>query len=74
MTVQNSFNPEESGERQELDELFSLAYEELRRLASTVKRGDPGNTLAVRGGMFLSKSGARNEAKIRYSNRRYQFA
>ncbi len=33
-------------ERQALDQLFSLAYEELRRLASTVKRGDPGNTLS----------------------------
>lgn len=33
-------------ERQTLDQLFSLAYEELRRLASTVKRGDPSNTLS----------------------------
>jgi RNA polymerase sigma factor (TIGR02999 family) len=33
-------------ERQALDQLFSLAYEELRRLASTVKRGDPSNTLS----------------------------
>ena len=32
------------------------------------------SALAARGGMFLSKSGAPNEAKIRYSNRRYQFA
>jgi RNA polymerase sigma factor (TIGR02999 family) len=32
-------------ERQALDQLFSLAYEELRRLASSVKRGDPSNTL-----------------------------
>src|SRR3981189_3525807 len=31
-------------ERQALDQLFSLAYEELRRLASSVKRGDPSNT------------------------------
>jgi RNA polymerase sigma factor (TIGR02999 family) len=46
MPVQNSFDPGEGGDRQELDELFSLAYEELRRLASTVKRGDPGNTLS----------------------------
>jgi RNA polymerase sigma factor (TIGR02999 family) len=29
-----------------LDQLFSLTYEELRRLASTVKRGDPSNTLS----------------------------
>src|SRR5208283_2042473 len=33
-------------ERHALDQLFSLAYEELRRLASSVKRGDPGNTLS----------------------------
>src|SRR5581483_8698897 len=31
--------------RQELDELFSITYEELRRLASTVRRGDPSATL-----------------------------
>lgn len=31
--------------RRELDELFSLAYEELRRLASSVRRGDPSATL-----------------------------
>jgi RNA polymerase sigma factor (TIGR02999 family) len=42
MPVQNFF----SGDRQEFDELFSLAYEELRRLACSVKRGDPGNTLS----------------------------
>ncbi len=34
-------------ERQALDQLFSLAYEELRRLASSVKRGDSSNTLSV---------------------------
>ena len=33
-------------ERQALDQLFSLAYEELRRLASSVKRGDPSSTLS----------------------------
>lgn len=33
-------------EREALDQLFSLAYEELRRLASSVKRGDPSNTLS----------------------------
>jgi len=32
-------------ERRELDYLFSLTYEELRRLASTVRRGDPSLTL-----------------------------
>src|SRR5216683_3619136 len=34
-------------ERQDLDRLFSLTYEELRRLASSVKRGDPSNTLSA---------------------------
>lgn len=33
-------------DREGLDQLFSLAYEELRRLASSVKRGDPSNTLS----------------------------
>jgi RNA polymerase sigma factor (TIGR02999 family) len=33
-------------QRRRLDEVFSLAYEELRRLASAVKRGDPGTTLS----------------------------
>jgi RNA polymerase sigma factor (TIGR02999 family) len=32
-------------QRKELDFLFSLTYEELRRLASTVRRGDPSQTL-----------------------------
>jgi RNA polymerase sigma factor (TIGR02999 family) len=32
-------------ERAELDYLFSVTYEELRRLASTVRRGDPSATL-----------------------------
>ncbi|MGH9348060.1 MAG: ECF-type sigma factor [Vicinamibacterales bacterium] len=32
-------------ERRALDHLFSVTYEELRRLASTVKRGDPSATL-----------------------------
>jgi RNA polymerase sigma factor (TIGR02999 family) len=31
--------------REELDHLFSIAYEELRRLASSVRRSDPGATL-----------------------------
>ena len=34
------------GERHELDALFSATYEELRRLASSVKRGDRGLTLS----------------------------
>ena len=32
-------------DRRELDQLFDLAYEELRRLASSVGRSDPGATL-----------------------------
>lgn len=36
-----------SPERRDLDRLFSLTYEELRRLASSVKRGDPSNTLSA---------------------------
>ena len=32
-------------DRQELDDLFSAAYEELRRLAWSVRRGDPSATL-----------------------------
>jgi RNA polymerase sigma factor (TIGR02999 family) len=52
MPLRNShkFGPDEwSGiplERQELDYLFSVTYEELRRLASTVRRSDPGATLS----------------------------
>jgi RNA polymerase sigma-70 factor, ECF subfamily len=46
----HKFDPGELGvtpeERRALDRLFSLAYEELRRLASTVKRGDPNATLS----------------------------
>jgi RNA polymerase sigma factor (TIGR02999 family) len=34
-----------NGERESLDRLFSVAYEELRRLASSIKRSDPGATL-----------------------------
>ncbi len=33
-------------DRASLDQLFSLAYEELRRLAAAVRRGDPGATLS----------------------------
>jgi RNA polymerase sigma factor (TIGR02999 family) len=33
-------------ERRALDDLFSVAYEELRRLASSVRRGDPCATLS----------------------------
>jgi RNA polymerase sigma factor (TIGR02999 family) len=39
--------PDETEEgRQALDQLFSVTYEELRRLASSVKRGDPSITLS----------------------------
>jgi RNA polymerase sigma factor (TIGR02999 family) len=33
-------------DRQALDQLFSVTYEELRRLASSVRRGDPSATLS----------------------------
>ena len=33
-------------ERRELSYVFSVTYEELRRLASTVRRGDPSATLS----------------------------
>jgi RNA polymerase sigma factor (TIGR02999 family) len=36
----------EASGREHLDQLFSVTYEELRRLASTVKRGDPCSTLS----------------------------
>ncbi len=46
----DKYGPDEWGatpqERRELDYLFSITYEELRRLASTVKRTDPGATLS----------------------------
>lgn len=35
-----------AAEREVLDQLFSATYEELRRLAATVKRGDPSVTLS----------------------------
>ena len=44
------FRAEQTGEpaakRQTLDQLFSVTYEELRRLASSVRRGDPSATLS----------------------------
>lgn len=36
----------QASDRAALDDLFSLAYEELRRLAQSVKRGDPSATLS----------------------------
>ena len=46
----NGFRPSQLGanpeERRALDHIFSLTYEELRRLASSVKRGDRNATLS----------------------------
>jgi len=45
----NRIAPDGAGppeDRRALDDLFSAAYEELRRLASSVRRGDPGATLS----------------------------
>src|SRR5579862_4119907 len=39
-------SPEMPENRKALDDLFSVTYEELRRLASTVRRGDPSATLS----------------------------
>jgi len=47
-------------ERRALDDLFSLTYEELRRLASSVKRGDQGAT--------LSPTALVNEAWLKLAN------
>ncbi|MEO7218112.1 MAG: ECF-type sigma factor [Gemmatimonadaceae bacterium] len=38
--------PDAAESRAELDRLFSATYEELRRLASSVRRNDPGATLS----------------------------
>jgi len=46
--------------RQALDQLFSVTYEELRRLAATVKRGDPSQT--------LSPTALVNEAWLKLAN------
>lgn len=54
MRPENSFTDDGTGsvepvtaeQRRELDRLFSVTYEELRRLASTVRRGDPSATLS----------------------------
>lgn len=35
-----------TADRETVDQLFSITYEELRRLASTVRRGDPSATLS----------------------------
>ncbi len=39
-------DPDPGAERAALDHVFSLAYEELRRLASSVRRSDPGASLS----------------------------
>jgi hypothetical protein len=48
--VASGFQPDNLGktpeERRSLDKLFNVTYEELRRLASSVKRSDPGATLS----------------------------
>ncbi len=54
------FAGERNDERQALDDLFSLAYEELRRLASSVRRGDPSAT--------LSPTALVNEAWLKLAN------
>src|SRR3984957_14958686 len=44
-TVMGNQEPGSKAEKQTLDYLFSVTYEELRRLASTVKRSDASYTL-----------------------------
>jgi RNA polymerase sigma factor (TIGR02999 family) len=67
MLTSNRFgsSPGEGGastppERRALDDLFSVTYEELRRLASSVKRGDQGAT--------LSPTALVNEAWLKLAN------
>ena len=63
--VEGSGENESVGARHELDELFSVAYEELRRLAWSVRRGDPSATLsptALVNEAWLKLSKARNIA------------
>src|SRR6202158_3938912 len=47
-------------QRRALDQLFSVTYEELRRLASSVRRGDPSAT--------LSPTALVNEAWLKLAN------
>ena len=60
----HGFDPSEPGttpeERRALDEMFSVTYEELRRLASSVRRGDPSGT--------LSPTALVNEAWVKLAN------
>ena len=55
--TESEFGTRSSAERQSLDQLFSVTYEELRRLASSVKRGD--------GSMTLSPTALVNEAWLK---------
>src|SRR5512139_3860194 len=57
---ERSLNDTTPEERQRLDDLFSLTYEELRRLAHSVKRGDPSAT--------LSPTALVNEAWLKLAN------
>lgn len=38
---------DEAGDRRTLDEVYALVYEELRRLAATIRRGDGSGTLTL---------------------------
>jgi RNA polymerase sigma factor (TIGR02999 family) len=61
--LSGGFEPGEWGspeQRQALDHLFSVTYEELRRLASCVRRGDPSAT--------LSPTALVNEAWLKLAN------
>lgn len=52
--------PDRPADRRALDDLFSAAYEELRRLASAVRRDDPGAT--------ISPTALVNEAWLKLAN------
>jgi RNA polymerase sigma factor (TIGR02999 family) len=61
--MEPQFEPESGKtkeDRQALDHLFSVTYEELRRLASSVRRGDPSAT--------LSPTALVNEAWLKLAN------
>jgi len=59
-TFGRSTPPTTAEQRRSLDQLFSLTYEELRRLATAVKRGDPNIT--------LSPTALVNEAWVKLAN------
>jgi len=59
-TFGRSTLPTTAEQRRSLDQLFSLTYEELRRLATAVKRGDPNIT--------LSPTALVNEAWVKLAN------